>query len=70
MSVYAITVNGVVDHFTELDDAQAWTAAVCLVEDALAGGHAGTVEAVPRPGLTVDCNPLIWFNAQTVVDDD
>lgn len=67
MSVYEITVNGHPDHVADLVDPDPWVEAAQLVEDALAG-RPTTVEAVRRNRL-VDCNPIVWFNANQVVDD-
>ena len=63
MTVYSLEVDGRPELLVDVADPEPWVDALGRVEGALSGRRVH-IEAVARPGLTVDCNPQVWFNAQ------
>ena len=68
MTVWQITVDGIHDHLTDLDDPQPWVDAARKVERALAGRERH-VEATAQPGLTCDVNPMVIFQGQQIAKE-
>ena len=68
MTVWQITVDGIHDHLTDLDDPQPWLDAARKVEHALARRERH-VEATAQPGLTCDVNPMVIFQGQQIAKE-
>ena len=68
MTVWQITVDGIHDHLTDLDDPQPWVDAARQVERALAGRERH-VEATAQPGLTCAVNPMVIFQGQQMAKE-
>ena len=69
MSAYALMVDGKVDCMIDTDNPEPWLQAARMVARAL-GEPAVEVTAVPAPGVRVEVDTVIHFNAQQIVKED